>query len=223
MKFSVLTLQPEIYLSLNYSVLGKALNKGIFQLDITNIRDYSEDKHKKCDDSPYGGGAGMLMTPQPIHSAICSLDPNHLAYRIYLSPKGEKLNQNIVKELSKKDWLLLLNGSFEGIDERIIDLDIDREISIGDYILTSGDYASLVLINAVSRYIPGVLGSEVSNGEESFSEPLLEYPQYTRPQDFLGKMVPDVLINGNHQEIKEWRKKKSIEITKMKRPDLMGD
>lgn len=223
MKFSVLTLQPEIYLSLNYSVLGRALNKGLFRLEITNIRDFSEDKHKKCDDTPYGGGAGMLMTPQPIHSAIISEDPDHLAYRIYLSPKGEKLNQDTVKELSKKDWIVLVNGSFEGIDERIIEMDIDKEISIGDYILTTGDYASLVLINAVSRYIPGVLGSETSYGEESFSEALLEYPQYTRPQEFLGKMVPEVLINGNHQEIKEWRKKMSIEITKRKRPDLMGE
>lgn len=220
MKISVLTLFPEMYSILNESIIGKAIQKGIFEVDVHNIRDYSLDKHKKTDDYPFGGGAGMVMTPQPLHDAINSVDPEHKAVRIYLSPKGKTLDQATVLELSKYDHIMLVNGSYEGIDERIIELDIDREISIGDYVLTSGDLASLVVINTVARYIPDVLGSESSTNEESFSEGLLEYPQYTRPQVFMGLAVPDVLVSGNHAKIAKWRKEQSEKITAERRPDL---
>lgn len=220
MRISVLTLFPEMYSVLNESIIGKALEKELFSVDIHNIRDYSTNKHKKCDDYPFGGGAGMVMTPQPLHDSITAVDPEHKAVRIYLSPKGETLSQKLVKELASFEHIMLINGSYEGIDERIIELDVDRELSIGDYVLTSGDLASLVVINTVARYIPSVLGSEESTQEESFSEGTLEYPQYTRPQEFMGLKVPDVLLSGNHAEIAKWRKEQSLKITKERRPDL---
>lgn len=223
MKIDVLTLFPEIYDALNTGIIGKALEKGLFSVEVKNIRDYSVDKHKKCDDYPFGGGAGMVMTPQPVHDAITKNDSNHKAKRIYLSPKGKVLNQNLVKELAKEKNIMLINGSYEGIDQRIIDNDIDMELSIGDYVLTSGDFASLVVINCISRYISGVLGSENSVQEESFSDNMLEYPQYTRPQNFLGMEVPEILLSGNHSEIRKWRKKKSEELTKKARPDLLKE
>lgn len=220
MRISVLTLFPEMYSVLNESIIGKALEKELFCVDIHNIRDYSLNKHKKCDDYPFGGGAGMVMTPQPLHDCITSVDPNHKALRIYLSPKGKTLNQAMVKELASLEHIMLINGSYEGIDERIIELDVDRELSIGDYVLTSGDLASLVVINTVARYIPSVLGSEESTQEESFSEGTLEYPQYTRPQEFMGLLVPEILLSGNHAEIAKWRKEQSLKITAERRPDL---
>ena len=220
MRISVLTLFPEMYSVLNESIIGKALEKELFCVDIHNIRDYSLNKHKKCDDYPFGGGAGMVMTPQPLHDCITSVDPNHKALRIYLSPKGKTLNQAMVKELASLDHIMLINGSYEGIDERIRELDVDRELSIGDYVLTSGDLASLVVINTVARYIPSVLGSEESTQEESFSEGTLEYPQYTRPQEFMGLLVPEILLSGNHAEIAKWRKEQSLKITAERRPDL---
>lgn len=220
MRISVLTIFPEMYSVLNESIIGKALEKELFCVDIHNIRDYSTNKHKKCDDYPFGGGAGMVMTPQPLHDCITSVDPNHNAVRIYLSPKGKTLDQSMVKELAGLEHILLINGSYEGIDERIIELDVDRELSIGDYVLTSGDLASLVVINTVARYIPSVLGSEESTQEESFSEGTLEYPQYTRPQEFCGLKVPEVLLSGNHAEIAKWRKEQSLRITAERRPDL---
>ncbi|MBO5304276.1 MAG: tRNA (guanosine(37)-N1)-methyltransferase TrmD [Clostridia bacterium] len=221
MKIKVLTLFPEMYDVLNVSIVGKAINNGVFEVEVANIRDYSLDKHKKCDDYPYGGGAGMVMMPQPAHDAIVSLDPEHKARRIYLSPKGATLNQQKVEELAKLDEILLFNGSYEGIDQRVIDMDIDEELSIGDYVLTSGDLASLVVINAVARYIPTVLGSEASTEEESFSNGLLEYPHYTRPYEFLGVKVPEVLLSGNHANIDAWRREQSYLITAQKRPDLL--
>lgn len=221
MKISVLTIFPEMYAALNSSVIGKALEKELFSVEVHNIRDYSLNKHKKCDDYPFGGGAGMVMTPQPLHDGINAVDPGHEAVRIYLSPKGETLNQKIVTELAREDHIVLINGSYEGIDERVIELDVDREISIGDYVLTSGDLASLVVINAVARYIPDVLGSEQSTEEESFSAGMLEYPQYTRPQEFMGLRVPEVLLSGNHAEIAEWRRQESLRITAERRPDLL--
>ena len=163
----------------------------------------------------------MLMTPQPLHDAITAVDPERKACRIYLSPKGERLSQSIVGQLSQYDELVLINGSYEGIDQRIIDLDVDREISVGDYVLSTGDYASLILIDTVARYIPGVLGSSESTVEESFSDGLLEYPQYTRPAEFMGLCVPDVLLNGNHAEIEKWRRQQSLALTKERRPDLL--
>lgn len=223
MKISVLTIFPEMYEALNSSVIGKALEKELFSVEVFNIRDYSLNKHKKCDDYPFGGGAGMVMTPQPLHGAITAADPAHEAVRIYLSPKGKTLDQKTVTELAKLDHIVLINGSYEGIDERIIELDVDRELSIGDYVLTSGDLASLVVINAVARYIPDVLGSEQSTDEESFSAGTLEYPQYTRPQEFMGLRVPEVLLSGNHAEIAAWRRKESLRITAERRPDLLSE
>ncbi len=220
MRISVLTLFPEMYSVLNESIIGKALEKELFSVDVHNIRDYSLNKHKKCDDYPFGGGAGMVMTPQPLHDCITNVDPTHEAIRIYLSPKGKTLNQSLVKELAEYSHIMLINGSYEGIDERIIELDVDMELSIGDYVLTSGDLASLVVINSVARYIPNVLGSNESTDEESFSEGLLEYPQYTRPQEFMGLSVPDILLSGNHAEIAKWRREQSLKITAERRPDL---
>ncbi len=223
MKISVLTLFPEIYDCLKSGILGRAIENKLLELEIKNIRDFSIDKHKKCDDYPFGGGAGMVMTPQPLHDAIIATDPDHTAKRIYLSPKGQVLNQKLVIDLVKYPHIMLVNGSYEGIDQRIIDSDIDMELSIGDYVLTSGDFAALVAINTVSRYIEGVLGSDASTEEESFSAGLLEYPQYTRPQNFLGQEVPAVLLSGNHAEIKKWRATKSREITRKYRPDLLEE
>ncbi|MFA6866315.1 MAG: tRNA (guanosine(37)-N1)-methyltransferase TrmD [Clostridia bacterium] len=221
MKIKVLTLFPEMYQVLDSSIIGRAIEKGTFSVEIHNIRDYSTDKHKKCDDYPFGGGAGMVMTPQPLHSAITNLDSDHKYLRIYLSPKGKKLDQQTVERLAKVEDIMLINGSYEGIDQRIIETDIDEELSIGDYVLTNGDYGSLVVIDSVARYIPDVLGSDSSTIEESFSNNMLEYPHYTRPRVFEGKSVPSVLLSGNHKKIEDWRNEMSNQITKEKRPDLL--
>ena len=207
--------------ALNVGILDRAQQKGLFEVKLTNIRDYSLDKHKKVDDTPFGGGAGMVMTPQPLHDAINGVDPDHKCIRVYLSPKGETLNQNLVKELSKSENIMLVCGAYEGIDQRVIDLDIDKEISIGDYVLTGGELAAMVVINSVSRYIDGVLGNSESTSEESFSDGLLEYPQYTHPQVFEGMEVPQVLLSGNHKNIAKWRHDEQIKITKERRPDLL--
>ncbi|MCM1289257.1 MAG: tRNA (guanosine(37)-N1)-methyltransferase TrmD [Corallococcus sp.] len=221
MKIDVLTLFPEMFSALDSSLIGKARQKGLFELTCHNIRDYSTDKHKKCDDSPFGGGAGMVMMPQPIHDCIASVDPNHTALRIYLSPRGKTLKQSLVKELSQQEHLLLLCGHYEGVDQRVLDMDIDMELSVGDYVLSGGELPAMVVIDSVLRYVPNVLGNEESTVDESFSDSLLEYPQYTRPQDFLGMQVPEVLVGGNHQCIDKWRKEQSIAITKKNRPDLL--
>ncbi len=221
MKIDVLTLFPEMFVALDSSLIGKAKEKGLFQLNCHNIRDYSADKHKKCDDAPFGGGAGMVMTPQPIHDCITAVDPERKAKRIYLSPRGKTLTQSVVKQLSEEDHLLLLCGHYEGVDQRVLDMDIDQELSIGDYVLSGGELAAMVVIDSVLRYVPDVLGNAQSTVDESFSQPLLEYPQYTRPQDFLGHKVPEVLVSGNHKCVDEWRKQQSLEITAKNRPDLL--
>ena len=221
MKIDVATLFPEAFDGLKAGIVGKALAKGLFELDLHNIRDYSTDKHRRCDDYPFGGGAGMLMTPQPLHDCINSVDPKRRARRIYLSPKGQTLTQSKVVELSRQEALFFVCGAYEGVDQRVIDLDIDEELSIGDYVLTGGELAAMVAINAISRYIPGVLGSEQSTEEESFSDGLLEYPQYTRPAVFNGVAVPDVLLSGNHAEVDKWRRAKQLELTRKLRPDLL--
>ena len=219
--FKILTLFPEFYACLKSGIIGKAIEHGLFGVEIVNIRDYSEDKHKRCDDYPFGGGAGMVMTPDPIHKAICAVDPEHKARRIFMSPRGQVLTQKKVKELSADEEILFLCGSYEGVDQRVVDMDIDEELSIGDYVLTSGDPAALVTLNSVVRYVPGVLGSEQSTEEESFSTNLLEYPQYTRPQNYMGMEVPEVLVSGNHGLVDKWRYEKALEITKKRRPDLL--
>lgn len=220
MKFDILTLYPEMYSSLNHGVVGKAISDGKFEVNIVDIRDFSTDKHRKVDDYPFGGGAGMVLQCQPCFDAVNSVDKEHTAHRVLMSPRGKTLNQKIVTELAAHEHILLISASFEGIDERFIELCIDEEISIGDYVLTSGDLASAVVVNAVSRYLDGVLGSSSSVDEESFASGLLEYPQYTRPQVFEGLAVPEVLVGGNHKLIDEWRRQQQLEITKIRRPDL---
>lgn len=221
MKIKVATLFPEMFDTMHVGIIGRAVKGGLLELECANIRDYSKDKHRKTDDYPFGGGAGMVMTVQPLHDCVKALDPDHEYRRIYMSPRGGVLNQKKVVELSKCDKLLFVCGSYEGVDERFIDMDIDEELSIGDYVLTGGELACMVVVNAVARYVDGVLGSDQSVEEESFSDGLLEYPQYTRPAVFEGRAVPDVLLSGNHQNVEKWRKQKQIEITRERRPDLL--
>ena len=223
MKIDILTLFPEMFEALNHSIMARAQKNNLIEINVTNIRDYSKDNNKRCDDYSYGGGAGMVMTPQPLFDAINAVKTEN-SYVIYLSPKGKVLKQSMVEEISKKyNHLVLLCGHYEGIDERIIELCVDEEISIGDYVLTGGELPAMVLADAVARYVPNVLGNDETTTEESFNNNLLEYPQYTRPSEFMGKKVPEVLLNGNHQEIAKWRKEKSLEITKQRRPDLLGE
>ena len=222
MNFDVLTLFPEMFSSLNESMIGRAVKNKKININIVNIRDFSENKHKKVDDTPYGGGAGMVMMPDVVYRAYNSLENKENAKVIYMSPQGKKLDQKKVLELSKENHLIILCGHYEGIDQRVLDKIVDEEISIGDYVLTGGELPAMVLIDSVSRYVEGVLKKD-SIKEESFSENLLEYPQYTRPEVFEGEKVPDVLLSGNHKEIEKWRKEKSLEITKKKRPDLLLD
>ena len=220
MKFDVLTLFPEMFDLLNYSILGKAKEKNLIDVNLINIRDLSKDKHKKVDDTPYGGGAGMVIRPDVVYDAYKSVK-NEDAKVIYMSPQGNILNQKKVEDLSKNKHLIILCGHYEGIDQRVLDKIVDEEISIGDYVLTGGEIPAMVLIDSVSRYIEGVINQD-SIQEESFSNGLLEYPQYTRPEVFEGEKVPDVLLSGHHKNIEKWRRDKSIEITKIKRPDLLN-
>ena len=221
MRIDVATLFPEMFESLKCGVIGKAIERGLISVNAVNIREYTADKHGKCDDTPFGGGAGMVMTPQPIHDTIRALDPDRSALRIYMSPKGKTLEQATGRRLAKWERLLILCGNYEGVDQRVIDEDIDEEISIGDYVLTGGELPAMVLINACARYVKGVLGSEQSTDEESFSDGLLEYPQYTRPREYLGREVPEVLLSGDHAAIAKWRREKQLEITRERRPDLL--
>lgn len=221
MKFDILTLFPEMFEPLKKSIIGKALEKNIIEINLINIRDFSKDKHKRVDDTPYGGGAGMVIRPDVVYDAYNSIK-NKDAKVYYLSPKGNVLNQEKIKRLSKEKHIVLLCGHYEGIDQRVLDEIVDEEISIGDYVLTGGELPAMVLIDSVSRYVDGVLNKE-SVEEESFSNGLLEYPQYTRPEIFLDKRVPEVLISGHHENIKKWRIEKSIDITKSKRPELLKE
>ena len=219
MQFDVLTLFPEMFEPLNESIIGRAKEKGLININLINIRDFSKNKHKKVDDTPYGGGAGMVMMPDVVYDAYKSLNPKD-AKVIYMSPQGQKLNQKKVVELSKEKHIILLCGHYEGIDQRVIDEIVDEEISIGDYVLTGGELPAMIVIDSVSRYIEGVLKDD-STKEESFSEGLLEYPQYTRPEVFNGKQVPEVLLSGHHENIDKWRREQSLKNTKKKRPDLL--
>ena len=219
MKFDVLTLFPEMFEILNQSIIGKAIEKELININLINIRDFSKDKHKKVDDTPYGGGAGMVMKPDVVYDAYQSIKDRN-AKVIYMSPQGNPLNQKKVEELSKENHLIILCGHYEGIDQRVLDKIVDEEISIGDYVLTGGEIPAIVLIDSVSRYVEGVLKEE-SIKEESFSNGLLEYPQYTRPEVFEGMKVPEVLLSGHHENIEKWRKEKSLEMTKKKRPDIL--
>ena len=222
MKIDILTLFPEMFSSLKESILGRALEKGAFEVNLINIRDFSLDKHKKVDDYIFGGGDGMLMTPQPLYDAIMSVKTEN-SYVVYMSPKGSVLKQNKVKEIATNyEHLIIVCGHYEGIDQRVIDLCINEQISIGDYVLTGGELPAMVLVDAVARYLPNVLGSETSAEDESFSDGYLEYPQYTRPREFMGLAVPDVLLSGNHKEIENWKLAMKVEETKKFRPDLLN-
>lgn len=219
MKLTVLTLFPEMFAPLFKSVVGRAVAAGKLEIEVVNIRDFAENKHLKCDDYPFGGGAGMVMTPQPIASAIEAVDPEHAARRIYLSPKGQTFKQGKVFELLSYNHIVLLCGHYEGVDQRAIDLFIDEEISIGDYVLTGGELPAMVICDCVARYVDGVI-SDGSLVDESFAGGGLEYPQYTRPAEFMGLKVPEVLLSGNHQMIDKWRAEESERLTKTRRPDL---
>ncbi|MGN1330438.1 MAG: tRNA (guanosine(37)-N1)-methyltransferase TrmD [Clostridia bacterium] len=221
MKFDVLTLFPEMFEPLKQSIIKRASENNLININLVNIRDFSEDKHNKVDDTPYGGGAGMLMKPDVVDRAYNSVKTEN-AEVIYLTPQGKTLNQEMVKRLSKKQHLILLCGHYEGIDQRVIDKIVNEEISIGDYVLTGGEIPAMVLIDSVSRYVDGVLSNE-STDEESFSNGLLEYPQYTRPEVFDNVKVPEVLISGHHENIRKWRKEKSLENTFKKRPELLDN
>lgn len=220
MKFDVLTLFPEMFEPMKQSIIGRAIERGLLEINLVNIRDFSKDKHKKVDDTVYGGGAGMLMKPDVVYESFKSVK-SEKSKVIYLSPQGKKLCQSKVEELAKQEHLILLCGHYEGIDQRVIDKIVDEEISIGDYVLTGGEIPAMVLIDSVSRYIDGVITGE-STSEESFSgSGLLEYPQYTRPEEFEGIKVPEVLQSGHHENINKWRRKEAIRITYQKRPDLL--
>ena len=250
MKIDILTLFPEMFDAINHSILERAIKKQLLKINLINIRDFSKDKHKKVDDTPFGGGAGMVMTCQPLFDAINSVlnkeekdyieifnnlnfnSKKQAAFKdnciknfdknfeiIYMSPRGERFEQSKVLELSKIDHLVIICGHYEGVDQRVIDYFDMKEISIGDYVLTGGELPAMVICDSVCRYVDGVL-SEGSTDEESFSNGLLEYPQYTKPREYLGLEVPEILTNGNHKEIAKWKLEQSLELTKKRRPDL---
>ena len=219
MKFDVLTLFPEMFEPLRQSIIGRAEEKKLIDINLINIRDFSKDKHKKVDDTPYGGGAGMIMRADVVYEAYKSINDKD-AKVIYLTPQGKVLNQKKVENLSKEKHLILLCGHYEGIDQRVIDKIVDEEISIGDYVLTGGEIPAMVLIDSVSRYVDGVL-SEDSTSEESFSQGILEYPQYTRPETFENIKVPEILQSGHHENINKWRRCQALKNTYKKRPELL--
>ena len=221
MRIDILTLFPEMFVPLEKSITGRAIKNAKLEINIVNIRNFSKDKHKKCDDYTFGGGPGMLMMPQPIYDAITSIPNYEKARKIYMSPKGEKFSQNKSVGLSKYNHLIILCGLYEGVDQRVLDLLIDEEISIGDYVLTGGELPAMVVVDAVSRHIDGVLHSGESTEIESFENGLLEYPQYTKPREFMGLSVPEVLISGDHKKVDEWRKMQAEKITRERRPDIM--
>ena len=219
-----MTLFPEIFHSyMSESIMKRAIEKEIIEVHVYNIRDFSANKHKKVDDYPFGGGAGMLMTPQPIYDTYKHIVETHNIENprvVYLTPKGKVYKQDIACDLSSNEDIILLCGHYEGIDQRIIDLIVTDEISIGDYVLTGGELPALIMIDSIARLIPGVISQNESFEEESFKDDLLEYPHYTRPREFMGMKVPDVLLSGNHQRIEKWRLEESKKITKLRRPDL---
>ena len=221
MKFDVLTLFPEMFEPVKQSIIGRAVENKLIDINLINIRDFSKEKHKKVDDTPYGGGAGMVIMPDVVYDAYKSLN-DEKAKVIYLSPQGKVLNQRMVEDLSKEEHLILLCGHYEGIDQRVIDKIVDEEVSIGDYVLTGGEIPAMVLMDSVCRYVEGVLRKDSIN-EESFSQGLLEYPQYTRPEIFMDARVPEVLLSGHHENIRKWRRKQSLKNTYLKRPQLLDN
>ena len=221
MKINILTLFPEMFTPLQESMLGRAREKGILDINLINIRDYTEDKHNRVDDTPFGGGAGMVMQVQPILSAYRE---NHLqGPRLYMSPRGKMLNGEMAESLSRQEEITILCGHYEGVDQRALDLLQAEEVTIGDYILTGGELPAMVLVDTVARFLDGVLAGEESVKEESVYSGLLEYPHYTKPREVEGLAVPEVLVSGNHEKIDLWRYEKSLEITKERRPDLFRE
>ncbi|MFH0775709.1 MAG: tRNA (guanosine(37)-N1)-methyltransferase TrmD [bacterium] len=221
MKIDVITLFPEaIKNPLDFSIISRAKKQGLLEINLHNLYDFAENKHKKVDDYPYGGGPGMVIRPEPLHLAIKSLSPGYI---IYLTPQGSLLTQDLAKGLAEKEHLIFICGHYEGIDERVIERFVDLELSVGDFVATGGDIPCLLVIDVVARLIPGVLGNPESIEIESFSDGYLEGPQYTRPSEFEGIKVPEILLSGNHKKIKEWRKEKALEKTRKNRPDLIGE
>ena len=233
MNFHVMTLFPDMILqAMNTSIIGRAMEKGLLSINAIDIRDYTLDKHKRVDDYPYGGGAGMVMTPEPVyrtHEAVVKSiqertnQPDKKPRVIYLTPQGKVFNQKLAEEFAKEEELIFLCGHYEGIDERVLEMIVTDYVSIGDYVLTGGELPVMVMMDCISRLIPGVLNNDVSAEFESFQDNLLEYPQYTRPEEFMGKKVPEVLLSGHHAKIEEWRRLKSIERTLKARPDLLEE
>ena len=224
MRIDILSLFPVMFQPVfGESILKRAVESNALQINLHDIRDYTLNKHRKTDDYPFGGGSGMIMMVQPVFDcmkAVIGGRSTEQVTRIYMSPRGRILSQSFARELAKKD-LIILCGHYEGVDQRILDHLIDMEVSIGDYVTTGGELPAMVLVDCVSRFVPGVLGSSASMEEESFSDGLLEYPQYTRPSEYQGMVVPEILLNGHHKKIKEWQRQQSLLITKRNRPDLL--
>lgn len=224
MQFGIVSIFPEIFQGLNTGITGRAIKNGLIKMNYCNPRDFTHDKHKSVDDKPYGGGPGMVMMPQPLQEAISAAknavdDPNTSV--IYLSPQGRLFDQEAAAEFATRKSIILLAGRYEGIDERIIEQEVDEEWSIGDYILSGGELAAMVMIDAITRLIPGVVGDENSVTDDSLTTGLLKYPQYTRPEVFSGRAIPNVLLSGNHKQIHQWRLKNSLGRTWLRRPDLL--
>ncbi|WP_297519415.1 tRNA (guanosine(37)-N1)-methyltransferase TrmD [uncultured Clostridium sp.] len=219
MKINILTLFPDMFNIFSHSIMGKASDKGLLDIKAIDIRDYTLNKHKKVDDTPYGGGAGMVMAPQPVVDTIRAIKEENKGKVIFLGPRGVTFNQELANELANEDELVFVCGHYEGIDERAYKY-FDMEISLGDFVLTGGEMAAIPVIDSICRLVPGVLGKEESFQDESFYDGTLEYPQYTRPFEFEGDAVPEILISGHHENIRKWRRQKSLFITKEKRPDL---
>ncbi|MCR3759339.1 tRNA (guanosine(37)-N1)-methyltransferase TrmD [Clostridium felsineum] len=219
LKIDILTLFPEMFELFNLSIIGRAKKNGIIEINTHNIRDYTIDKHKKTDDYPYGGGAGMVMTPQPLVDSIRDIKKRNKGKVIFLGPRGKTFDQETAKELSTREEIIIVCGHYEGIDERVYKY-IDEEYSLGDFVLTGGEMACIPMVDSICRMIPGVLSKSESYEEESFYSGLLEYPQYTRPEEFENQKVPEVLLSGHHENIRKWRRKQALKITKVRRKDL---
>lgn len=223
-RFDVLTLFPDMFRAvLGDSIINRAVEKGIIELNFIDIRDFTENKHRKVDDYPYSGGGGMLMAAQPIYDAYQSIAKNldYKPFTVYMSPQGKVFNQKMAVELSEYKHIVILCGHYEGVDQRVLDMIADAEISLGDFVLTGGEIPAMAVIDAVSRMIPGVLANENSYSDESHFSGLLEYPQYTRPEEFMGVKIPEVLISGHHANINKWKRQEALRNTLKKRPDLL--
>ncbi|MBE5762130.1 MAG: tRNA (guanosine(37)-N1)-methyltransferase TrmD [Clostridiales bacterium] len=224
MKIKILTLFPEMFAPLEQSIIGRARKNGLIEIEYLNIRDFTTDKHKRVDDYPFGGGAGMVMQAQPVVDCIRAAMQDFPAKKIHMSPRGKPFTQAEAQRLSKEENLIILCSHYEGVDQRALDMCIDEEISMGDYVLTGGELPAMCLVDSISRLVPGVLGSSESFVDESFSDPnLLEYPQYTRPAEFEGIKVPDVLLSGHAANIAKWRREQALLVTRQRRPDLIKD